>query len=72
MIATANVTVTDEFINIDDALIDLNGKLGHDFASHPRAEAMRAAVLAATMHLRYGRIERAAGIVKAIRADLGI
>ena len=63
-------TVTAEYIATDDDLIDLNGKLGHDFHDHPRVEAMRAAVLAATMHLRYGRIERAAGIAAAIRADL--
>lgn len=68
----ATITVTDEYIAVDDALIDLNGKLGHDYASHPRAEAMRAAVLSALMHLRCGRIERAAGIANAIRADLGV
>jgi hypothetical protein len=67
-----NTTVTAEYIATDDALIDLNGKLGHEFDAHPRVEAMRSAVLAATMHLRYGRIDRAAGIANAIRADLGI
>jgi hypothetical protein len=66
----AAITVTDEYLAVDDALIDLNAKLGHDFHDHPRAAAMRAAVLTALMHLRYGRIERAAGIANAIRADL--
>lgn len=57
---------------IDDALLNLHHDLNTVIAEVYviTRDAMLAAVRGATMHLRYGRIERAAEIVEGITADL--
>ena len=68
-------TVTAEYVAIDTELIEMNYDLGAmTFPHWSMTETIRADLLAGVrgtlMHLRYGRIERAAAIVEGMRPDL--
>ena len=68
-------TVTAEYVAIDTELIEMNYDLGAmTFPRWSMTETIRADLLAGVrgtlMHLRYGRIERAAAIVEGMRPDL--
>jgi hypothetical protein len=70
MNATTTAPVAHDPIAIDDALIDLHHTLTHTPDMHPNSSAMISAIRSGVMHLHYGRLARAAGIVDRIRTDL--
>lgn len=67
-----NVTTARTIEDIDNALTEIHHALNTVTAPAylVTRDAMLAGVRGATMHLRFGRIERAAAIVDCMRSDL--